>query len=255
MSTTLIFEHPLNERARTLMRIEHLFERLAFFQPLDNPWATRAMVETLVDIAALSSRSDIKTELIKELDRQTANLERFRDQPGVNRKALDASLSELGAAAEGLRTQDHASGQCIRDNEFLKGVAQRGTLPGGTCGFDLPQYHLWLSRPYPERERQVARWIEDLVPVRTAIQLILSYIRASASPRRVMARDGLYQGSLETQMPAQLIRITIQGEPPLFPEISGHKNRFAIRFLRGNDEGPPEPVHEDLEFTLTCCVL
>jgi cell division protein ZapD len=70
-----------------------------------------------------------------------------------------------------------------------------------------------------------------------------------------MARDGLYQDSLETQMPAQLIRITIQGEPPLFPEISGHKNRFAIRFLRSNDEGPPVPVREDLEFTLTCCVL
>lgn len=255
MSNTLIFEHPLNERARTLMRLEHLFEKLAFFQPLDNPWAARALVETLVDIAAVSSRADIKSELIKEFDRQTTSLERYRDQPGVNRKALEASLRELGTAADGLRAQDRPIGQRIRDNEFLKGVVQRGSLPGGTCGFDLPQYQLWLSLSYRERESQVISWTEDLVPVRTATQLLLSYIRASAAPSRVLAREGLYQESLDTPQPAQMIRIAIKSDPLIFPEISGHKNRFAIRFLRGGTQEPPMPVREDLEFTLTCCVL
>ena len=255
VAITLTFEHPLNERARTLMRLEHLFEKLSFFQPLDNPWAARAMVETLLDIAAVSSRADIKTELIKELDRQSTNLERFRDQPGVNRKALDSSLSELNAVAEGLRNQEGPVGQRVRENEFLKGVAQRGSLPGGTCSFDLPQYHLWLSRPFRERDHQVSLWMEDLVAVRNAIQLLLSYIRTSAAPRRVQAREGLYQESLEGLAPAHLIRIAVQGDPLLYPEISGHKNRFAIRFLRTSDQDAPEPIREDLEFSLACCVL
>ena len=94
MATTLTFEHPLNERARTQMRLEHLFEKLAYLQPQDNPWASRALVETLLDIATISSRADIKTELIKELDRQAATLERVRDKPGVSRKALEGFLAE-----------------------------------------------------------------------------------------------------------------------------------------------------------------
>ena len=255
MAITLTFEHPLNERARTLMRLEHLFEKLSFFQPQDNPWAARAMVETLLDIAAVSSRADIKTELIKELDRQSINLERFRDQPGVKRKALDTSLSELAAATEALRAQEGPVGQRIRENDFLKGVAQRGSLPGGTCSFDLPQYHLWLSLPFRERNQQVSRWMEDLVATRNAIQLLLAYIRTSATSRRVQAREGLYQESLEGTAPAHLIRIAVQGDTLLYPEISGHKNRFAIRFLRTSDQAAPEPVREDLDFSLACCVL
>ena len=111
MATTLTFEHPLNERARTQMRLEHLFEKLAFLQPQDNPWASRALVETLLDIATISSRADIKTELIKELDRQAATLERVRDKPGVSRKALEGFLAEINTAVEGLRNLERPIGQ------------------------------------------------------------------------------------------------------------------------------------------------
>lgn len=255
MTTPLTFEHPLNERVRTLMRLEHLFQKLAYLQPQDNPWASRALVEALLDIAIISSRGDIKTELIKELDRQAANLERMRDQPGVNRKALNGFLGEINTAAEALRTQEFPIGQAIRDDELLQGVAQRGSLPGGTCGFDLPEYHHWLGQPMRERHRQVTLWSEDLEPAKAAISLQLSLIRASAMPRRVLARQGLYQESLEAPAPVQMIRILVDGDTSLFPEISGHKHRFAIRFLRGNGQAPPEPIRDDLEFSLTCCAL
>lgn len=255
VSTTLTFEHPLNERARTLMRLEHLFEKLAHFQPQDNPWASRALVETLLDIAAISSRADIKTDLIKELDRQASNLERMRDQPGVSRRALEGFLADLQNSAEGLRNQERPIAQRIRENEFLKGVTQRGSLPGGTCGFDLPQYHQWLAKPDRDRHRQIAFWTEDLIPVREASRLLLSLIRGSAAPRRVWAREGLYQESLDTAVPAQMIRIAIDKNPDLYPEISGHKNRFAIRFLRDGGQEAPAPIRDDVEFSLTCCVL
>jgi len=253
--TTLTFEHPLNERARTLMRLEHLFEKLAHFQPQDTPWASRALVETLLDIAAISSRADIKTELIKELERQASNLERMWEQPGINRRALEGILGDLHSRAEGLRAQEIPIAQRIRENEFLKGVSQRGGLPGGTCGFDLPQYHQWLARADRERNRQIALWVEDLIPVREANRLLLSLIRASAAPRRVWAREGLYQESLDTPVPAQMIRITMVKNPELYPEISGHKNRFAIRFLRDGGQEMPAPVRDDVEFSLTCCVF
>jgi len=255
VATTLTFEHPLNERTRTQLRLEHLFEKLAFLRPQDNHWASRALIETLLDIATISSRADIKTELIKELDRQAATLDRVRDKPGVSRKALDGFLGEINAAADGLRNLERPIGQRIRENEFLKGVGQRGSLPGGTCGFDLPQYYHWLARPVRERDRQIALWTEDLAPVIAAIRLMLDFVRRSGAPRRVIAHEGLYQESLESPTPAQMLRIAVDADPSLFPEISGHKNRFAIRFLRGGIEDAPEPIRTDVEFSLTCCML
>lgn len=255
MVTTLTFEHPLNERARIFMRLEHLFDKLDYLQPQDDPWAARALIETLLDIATISSRSDIKTELIKELDRQAAALERIRDQPRVDIIALERLVSDLNKAAENLRAYTRPIGQRIRENEFLKGVAQRGSLPGGTCGFDLPLYHNWLGRPLRERRPQIDYWTGDLELIRDAIQLLLSLIRTSAALRRVIAREGLYQESLPTTATAQLIRISVEGDDAIFPEISGNRNRFAIRFLRGGIEEPSEAVTNDVEFNLTCCYL
>ena len=71
-------------------------------------------------------------------------------------------------------------------------------------------------------------WPEDLAPVRAAIHLLLDFMRRSGAPRRVLAHEGLYQESLESPAPAQLIRITVETDPSLFPEISGHKNLSLI---------------------------
>ena len=42
MSKQLTFEHPLNERIRTFLRLEHLFKKVAHFLPQDDHWASRA---------------------------------------------------------------------------------------------------------------------------------------------------------------------------------------------------------------------
>jgi cell division protein ZapD len=255
VSITLTFEHPLNERIRTFLRLEHLFKKVAHFQPQDSAWSTRAAVEGLMDIAALTSRADIKTELLKELDRNTATLHRIRRQPGVDEQTLDKILDDLQGAATGLRGLAGQIGQRMRDDEFLKSVIQRSTIPGGTCSFDLPQYHRWLTQPAEVRHQDIGDWMEGLQPVRNAIDLVLSLARTSATPRPVTAREGFFQEALNAQAPAQLVRVTLTDSDALYPEISGHKNRFSIRFMQSNGLERPVQFRDDLDFTLTCCVF
>jgi len=255
VSTKLTFEHPLNERIRIFLRLEHLFEKVAYFQPVDNAWATRAAVEGLLDISALTSRSDIKTELLKELDRNTATLTRIRRQPGVDVQTLDSILDDLKSAANGLRTLSGQIGQRMREDEFLKSVTQRNAIPGGTCSFDLPQFHHWLTQSAEVRQQHIGRWMGNMEPVRSSIGLVLSLARTSAAPRQVTARDGFFQEAMDAQAPAQLVRVTLNGVDSLFPEISGHKNRFSIRFMQYNELERPMQFREDLDFMLTCCVL
>jgi cell division protein ZapD len=255
VSKELNFEHPLNERVRIFLRLEHLFKKVAFFQPQDDAWATRIAVEGLLDIVAVTARADIRTELLKELDRNAATLNRIRRQPGVDVATLNKILEDLQRAASGLHALSGQIGAQVREDEFLKSVAQRSSIPGGTCSFDLPQYHQWLTQPPEARRQRLADWMQGLEPVSGAIALVLSLARSSAVPRRVTAVEGFFQEALDVQAPAQLVRVTLTDHDFLFPEISGHKNRFSIRFMRVDQGDRPVQFRETLDFTLTCCVF
>jgi cell division protein ZapD len=255
VSTLLTFEHPLNERVRTFLRIEHLFERLNHFAPQYDAWATRVAVETLLDLAAVTARADVKNELLKELDRNMGTLKRFGDQPGVDPQALDRVLGDLEDAMSGVHRLSGPIGQIAREDDFLKSVAQRSSIPGGTCSFDLPHFHHWLIQTPEIRQTRLDHWLRDLRPAERAIRLVLSLARTSASPRQVLAEGGFFQEALDVQAPAQMVRVSINGAGALYPEISGHKSRFSIRFMKSGAQGRPAQIPDNIPFKLTCCVF
>lgn len=255
MSDKVVFEHPLNERIRTFLRLEHLFKRISHFLPQPEEWSTRAAVEGLLDILGITSRADIKTEILKELDRHTAVLERIGRQPGVDAQALSRILEDLENVAEKVYGLEGQIAQPLRKNDFIKSIVQRSSIPGGTCSFDLPQYHHWLTQPHPIRQRRMQAWTRDMEPIRDAIALLLSLARGSNVPEPAVATAGFYQGTLNNQAPVQMIRIELAQELGLFPEISGHKHRFSIRFLEAEDTERPIQTDRDVKFSLTNCVF
>ncbi len=255
MATQLIFEHPLNERIRTFLRLEHLFEKVEHFVPQYDPWATRVAIEALLDIVSITARADVKAELLKEVDRNINTLKRVARQPGVDPTALNRVLKELEEAADGVQALTGPIGQTAREDELLKGVAQRSSIPGGACSFDLPLFHYWLIQSPERRQARLDKWLEDLWPANAAIRLLLSLARTSAAPREELAPRGFFQEALSVQTPAQMVRVGLNGAGTLYPEISGHKNRFSIRFMSTESRGRPSQSTEDVPFRLTCCVL
>jgi cell division protein ZapD len=105
------------------------------------------------------------------------------------------------------------------------------------------------------RAARLHDWLEPMQPVRKAIGLLLSLARTSANPRALVADSGFFQEALDVQAPAQLLRVGIAPDLSLFPEISGHKNRFSIRFMHANGATRPAQMRKDVEFKLTCCVF
>lgn len=255
MSTLIIFEHPLNERIRTFLRLEHLFRQLDYFIQHEDPRSSRCAVGALLDIVAVTARADVRNEIAKEIERLIANLNRLSNQRGVDREALYRILDELQQAAAGLQQLNGPIGHRAREDEFLKAIAQRSSIPGGTCSFDLPHFHYWLIQPSEQRQARFADWLEDINPAIQAIRLALSLLRSSASARPVLAEGGFYQEALDAAAPAQMLRVAVEAERSIFPEISGHKNRFSIRFMRPEPQGRASPYGEDVQFQLTCCVL
>jgi cell division protein ZapD len=249
------YEHPLNERVRNLLRLEFLFRQAQHCQNADTSWDSRLFVATLIDILAVLSRSDLKTEIIKELERQQNGLGRLREKSEVDQGQLVQILKNL----EGLRGGIHATsgplGQELRDNEFLTAIRQRSSIPGGTCDFDLPAYHQWLSRPVEDRKNDQHRWFETLRLARQGVDLLLKLIRNSGNPRDEIGAAGGFQRNLETDIPYQMLRITVGAEFPYFVEVSGGKHRFTVRFMERTADGRPQQTAVDVPFRLACCAL
>ena len=256
MSDQITFEHPLNERTRLLLRLAHLFAQLEYFLPQEETWGTRSAMTALLDIASLLSRSDIKSEIIKELERHIGKLSRIRQTRGVDMQRLGQILDDLERLLIELHRSEGQLGQHLRENEFLKSIMQRSSIPGGNCAFDIPQFHFWLEQPPEARIRQLQNWTERLKPLQQAVTLLVNLIRNSATPTMEVAQQGFFQQGLDAQMPVQLIRVTVDKEPRLFAEISGGKHRFTIRFLRFTEDGDrPSQASDDIGFMLTTCVF
>ncbi|MDE2003353.1 MAG: cell division protein ZapD, partial [Betaproteobacteria bacterium] len=78
------YEHPLNERIRTLMRLEDLFARVSFFSARDSAQDHHAALLSLFEITDVAARADLKTDLLQELERQRQLLGPLRSNPQID---------------------------------------------------------------------------------------------------------------------------------------------------------------------------
>lgn len=256
MSDLIHYEFPLNERIRLFIRLEQLFLQFDHFCRGKTVWDVRAAVALLIQLAELSNRSDLRSEAMQELDRQTSSLARMaRMQSGVDQRMLSQAIERLEALNRNLFTEAGKPGTTLMEDDFFKGLMQRAALPGGATSFDLPGYHFWLEGQMASRSQQIESWIRPYLPVRSAIEVVLGYIRTSAVAVSEESVAGFYQKTLDHTLPYQLIRISLPATASYFAEISGGKHRFTVRFLSRDDQIRPSQVAENIPFRLTCCLF
>jgi cell division protein ZapD len=256
VSETIIYEQPLNERIRTFLRLEFLFARVEQSLTLDNELNNRDAVDGLLNIMSVFERSDLKSEIIKELERLVSTLSALENTPGVNKTALADLLAELDSMLDLLHTKKSTIGQSLRDNDFLYAIKQRSSIAGGTCDFDLPAFHYWLQHTSnDDRKTQIVEWLGKFASARAAIEMTLKLIRSSIGFTDKIAEQGYYQQSLDTSQSNQLIRIRIPKDVAYYPEISGGKHRFTVRFMLFDINQRAQQSTETIPFSLSCCAM
>lgn len=251
---TIDYEQPLNERMRTFLRLEFLYQQLSYHQEQRDGWSTRAAVSSLLEILAITARGDVRSDVLKELERHMAVIHEFHTKPGADTDRVQVIVANLAK----LRTDLNASGvtvmQRLRDSEFLNAIKHRSAIPGGTCEFDLPDYAFWLSQPFEMRNAALADWSASVRPLCDAVVELLWLTRQNTHPRRETAPGGVFQLNLDKQVQCQLLRITLPVDCNLFPEISGSHHRCTIRFLQWSDVAVrPAQAEQDVPFLLTTC--
>ncbi len=257
MQNKIIFEQPLNERMRNLLRLEHLFDLIAFrLQETISKWDYRNILESLLEINDLLSRSDFKTELIKELERHSTMLTALENNPAVEQTKLKIVKSEVCELSVELRNSSYQPGNALKEDELVTSFKQRTSIPGGTCNFDLPRLHYWLNQATIKQQQDLDNWSKDIEPIKKSTYLALDMIRNSSNPTRKNAESGFYQQAIESSLPCQLIRVALPSASRYYPEISGGKHRFTIRFMEETlTKNRPTQTTNDVDFELHCCIL
>ncbi len=247
----ILYEYPCNERVRSLLRVEYLFERLFFFVQGEDAHYHQVSIATLFDLLDICDRTDLRGAVLQDLERQRGVLSNLRRHPGVNLTTLDEMLAEIREAYTALSAQGRI-GQGLRDNEWLASLRGRLSIPGGTSQIDMPSYFSWQLKPASVRQQDIKNWVAPLMPLYKALALTLRLLRDSGDVVDCVAQNGQYQEMLGGKI-FQMLRVWISPDCQAFPEMSANKYVIWVRFAMQDNELKPQPVTSDIPFKLSRC--
>lgn len=248
------YEYPLNEKIRTLLRLEDLFARIEHFTAQDSSMEHHAALTTLFEILEVACRADLKSELLQELERQKRQLAALHNNPAISEEALDTILSDIEHVSADLLAMNGKIGQHLRENEWLMGIKQRANMPGGTCEFDLPSYHYWQEQSVELRQHDLRAWLTPLLPIAAGMNIVLRLLRESGKNLRFTAHNGTFQ-QMQGGRVAQMLRVSLSSDLVCIPEVGANKYAINIRFIVANYAAKSSLYEQDVPFELTFCSL
>ena len=249
----ILYEYPFNESIRTMLRLEHLFDRLGQLIARDAIVDHHYALATLFEIMDVAARADLKSDLLKDLDKHKQQLSAYRGNPSISETALDAITQRIDQAFNELNHVAGKAGSSLTSNEWLMSIRSRISIPGGTCEFDLPAYYAWQHHESARRRADLMQWVATMTPLAQALQVLLGLLRDSGVPHKVLAPAGQYQQSLPPGRLYQLLRVRLTAVDDLVPEISGHRLMVLVRLMKQDVDGRLKPSPADTSFELTLC--
>jgi cell division protein ZapD len=246
------YEFPLNERVRTLLRLEDLFARINQLIKGNDQCDHHMALAVLFEIIEVTSRGELKSDLLQELERQKRILAALRNNPEISEDALDTVLGSIETVSSELLSLSGKIGQHVRDNEWLMLIKQRACIPGGMCEFDLPSYHYWQHQDASVRRTHLEAWLSPFQPINDGLKLLLKLLRENCKTHHFTAHQGSFQ-QMQGGRVAQMLCVTLDKNLPCVPEISANKYALNIRFVSADYAAKSTLYDQDVEFKLVFC--
>ncbi|MGO1296725.1 MAG: cell division protein ZapD [Vibrio sp.] len=244
--TTHKFEHPLNEKTRIYLRVEALLAQLLNASQPPSGIQYQLFFRALFDLLDIFEQIQLKSELAKDIEKQRQMYRSWLNVEGVDQATLRTLLQDIDGIHRSLMNAERF-GLSLKNDRFLSTIRQRFNLPGGACCFDLPALHYWLHLSDEEKLKDTNQWISAFKPLSDALHLWLRLTRETGNYQPQTAKNGFYQAEATD---AHIIRLTFTMEHGVYPMISGHKNRFAIKFLNFETG---QASTQDIAFQIAVC--
>ena len=246
MTNKITFEYPLNEKMRSYLRFEFLFLQLMRSKEFSHESDATVFFKSLFELLELSERCDIRHDLIKDLRLLSEQMKKWLQLDEVDTQAVSNLLTEIEQLIEAVVSMPKQL-RYFKTNRFLTSLKQRFCIPSGSCNFDLPQYHFWLSEGKEKQSKDASVWLGHFESLQKALLLFLKVKRSQGVNSSQVAVNGFYQGNVENSC---FISIELATSAAVYPMISGHKDRYSIRFMSTDIENH---LSENIEFEQICC--
>ena len=213
LTDVIRYEHPLNERIRTLMRLEDLFARVA--RTSTSAATSRRTItrrsSSLFEIADVAARADLKTDLLQELERQRQLLVPLRENPRIEAEALDALLADIdavdGAAARPVGQARRAPArERVADGDQAAQRHPRRRVASSTCP---PTTAGCTATPTSRRARPRRLDRPVRADARRRSRSCCGCCARTAARAATSRYHGVFQLMLTTTKVAQLLRLTL----------------------------------------------
>ena len=249
----ILYEHPFNERIRAYLRLENLFVRLAELVKRESAIDHHHALSTIFEVMDVGARADLKTDVLKDIEKQKHLLNGYRGNPGISEQVLDDITDQLDTCFSSLNELPGKVGQSLTENDWLMSIRSRIGIPGGTCEFDLPAYHAWQHLAASVRQFDLQNWVSPLVPLAESLSLLLKLVRNSGAAQKVVAPAGQYQQMLPQGRTFQLVRLRLDPRLAVIPEISCNRLMVSVRLMTQQNDGRLHTHAGDTVFDLTLC--
>lgn len=243
----ITYEYPMNEKIRSWLRLETLLVQVYELSNITSYTSGIAFFRAISELIEILDRGEVRSDLMKELEKHRSRLSTWADSPNADNELISSLLAELSLKIKSLMSAQRF-GHLLRTDKIISMVRQRLSIPGGCCSFDLPTLQLWLNIPQTQRDKTIQSWLDSIEPLKDALQTVLTLMRQSGTFEIKESHNGFYQDSVEGK---ELLRVRLSAEHLIYPQISGHKTRFALRFLHIDSENGILP--DIIKFELACC--
>ncbi|WP_206485032.1 cell division protein ZapD [Thalassotalea sp. G2M2-11] len=247
--STVLYEHPLNERIRSYLKLEQLYAQASDCFSSNIELSQQVFFSALFAIIDTLERNDIRGVLIKDLEKLEQNLVLWSRSPEIDDQALEENIKETVSLLCLLKSPTQQWTQ-LKEDKFLTGLKQRYAMQGGTASFDVPQLKYWLNQPIDTIKADVAMWLSQLDQIFSALALVLKFLRQRAEFETIYTEKGFYQDTGEGIF---LLRIKVDSNAHYYPTVSGNRFRYSIRFMMPCQESGRKYCDQPIQFQIARC--
>lgn len=248
----ILYEHPLNEQIRTYLRLENLFNIQQELQSIDSVASHIAALHNLWEILDCLDRGDLKAELLKELEQQKNHFKQLEASPYIDDVKLKRFLEQLQQLYLWVANYQGKFGATLRQDRFIDLIKHRIRIPGASCSFDLPELHQFLQQPVNYRQQKFNEWFEHFDGLNKCLKVLLRLYRENGQFIDAKTINGSYQHNFDKKQNPHLIRVKLPIATSVYPEISGSKYCFTVRFIQPG-ESEQRVLSDDTQFQVAIC--
>ena len=221
------YEFPLNEKTRKFLRLEEIFLKCDAQFSSKVKYKESDLFETLFNLMATASRSDLKIELIQEIERQKNKYSLLAKTRGNL-----TTLKELNALRNLLEKTSIKPGYYFGEDKFLQEIKARSDSPYGIVWTDFPEIQCWLqSESLEARKNYFKEKFTPFLPIKKTIIYLTNLLRINTKMELITIDNLTYQAKLDSTIKNDLVIIQTQSKPTLFPSLSSNKYAININFI------------------------